>query len=84
MTKIGEVKKSPGQDMTILGSGSITSLFTDHSLIDEYQFMIDPVAIPNGTPVFKNIHQKLNLWLIGSKVFNSGVVLLNYQPIKQG
>lgn len=84
VAKIREVKKSPGKDMTILGSGSIISLFTDHSLIDEYQFMIDPAAIPNGTPVFNNIHQKLNLRLIGSKVFNNGVVLLNYQPIKQG
>lgn len=83
VAKIREVKNSPGKDMTILGSGSIISLFTDHALIDEYQFMIDPVAIPNGTPVFNHINQKLNLRLIGSKVFNSGVVLLNYQPIKQ-
>lgn len=84
VAKIREVKNSPGKDMTILGSGSIISLFTDHGLIDEYQFMIDPVAIPDGTPVFNHINQKLNLRLIGSKVFNSGVVLLNYQPIKQG
>lgn len=73
------IKKSPGKDMTILGSGTIISLFTDHDLIDEYQFMIDPVAIPDGTPVFNNIKQKLDLRLTGSKVFTSGVVLLNYQ-----
>lgn len=78
--KIREIKKSPGKDMTILGSGTIISLFTDHGLIDEYQFMIDPVAIPDGTPVFKNIKQKLDLRLTYSKVFKSGVVLLNYQP----
>ncbi|MCL4296807.1 MAG: dihydrofolate reductase family protein [Anaerolineae bacterium] len=82
VAKIREVKKSPGKDMTILGSGTIISLFTDHNLIDEYQFMIDPVAIPTGTPIFNHINQKLNLRLTGSKVFNSGVVLLNYQPIK--
>jgi dihydrofolate reductase len=69
--------------MTILGSGTIISLFTDHSLIDEYQFMIDPVALPDGTPVFNNIKQQLNLRLTGSKVFNSGVALLNYQPINK-
>jgi dihydrofolate reductase len=81
--KIREIKKSPGKDMTILGSGSLINLLTDHGLIDEYQFMIDPVAIPDGTPVFKNIKQKLDLRLTGSKVFNSGVVLLNYQPSKK-
>lgn len=77
--KIREIKKSPGKDMTILGSGAIINLFTDHGLIDEYQFMIDPVAIPDGTPVFKNIRHKLDLQLTGSRVFESGVVLLNYQ-----
>ena len=82
VAKIRELKKSPGKDITILGSGTIINLLTDHSLIDEYQFMIDPVALPDGTPVFRNINQKLVLRLIGSRVFKSGVVLLNYQPIK--
>ena len=77
--KVRAIKKSPGKDMTILGSGAIISLFTDYGLIDEYQFMIDPVAIPDGTPVFQNIKQKLNLQLTSSKVFRSGVVLLSYQ-----
>lgn len=81
--KIREIKKSPGKDMTILGSGTIITLFTDQGLIDEYQFMIDPVALPDGTPVFKNIKQKLELRLTGSKVFSSGVLLLNYQPVKK-
>lgn len=81
--KIREIKKSPGKDMTILGSGTIINLFTDQGLIDEYQFMIDPVAIPDGTPVFKNIKKNLDLRLTGSKVFKTGVVLLNYQPIKK-
>lgn len=81
--KIREIKKSPGKDMTILGSGTIINLFTDHGLIDEYQFMIDPVALPDGTPVFNNIRQKLDLQLTGSKIFKSGVILLNYQPIKK-
>jgi dihydrofolate reductase len=80
--RMREIKKSPGKDMTILGSGTIINLFTDHGLIDDYQFMIDPVAIPDGTPVFKNINQKLDLQLTGSKVFDSGVVLLNYQRTK--
>lgn len=79
--KIRAIKKLPGKDMTILGSGALINLLTDHGLIDEYQFMIDPVALPDGTPVFQNIKEKLELRLTGSKIFNSGVVLLNYQPI---
>lgn len=73
------LKATPGKNMTILGSGSIISLFTEHGLIDEYQFMIDPVAIPEGTPVVAGITQKLELELSGSRVFESGVVLLSYR-----
>lgn len=76
--RIGEIKQTPGKDMTILGSGTIVTLFTDHGLIDEYQFMIDPVAIPEGTPVFTGIKQKVNLQFTGSRVFKSGVILLYY------
>lgn len=78
--QVRALKAAPGKDMTILGSGSIISLFTEHELIDAYEFMIDPVAIPEGTAVFAGITRRLELELTGSKVFKSGVVLLSYRP----
>jgi dihydrofolate reductase len=80
--QILRLKASPGKDMAILGSGTIINLLTDSGLIDEYQFMLDPMALPDGAPVFKGITQKLDLQLTGSRVFKSGVVLLCYQPMK--
>jgi len=76
-----KLKQTPGNDMTILGSGSIISQFTDHGLIDTYQLMVDPVALPEGTPIFNGIRQKLDLKLIDSRVFKSGVILLTYEPL---
>jgi dihydrofolate reductase len=81
--EVRALKATPGKNMTILGSGSIIGLFTEHGLIDEYQFMIDPVAIPDGTPVFAGITKNLELELIGSRVFKSGVVLLSYRPVRR-
>jgi dihydrofolate reductase len=75
-----KLKLAKGKDMAILGSGSIVKLFAENNLIDEYQFMVDPVAIGKGTPVFKNIKSKLDLKLTDTKVFKSGVVLLCYKP----
>lgn len=72
------MKRKKGNDMTILGSGSIVSLFADAGLIDEFQIMIDPVAIGNGTPIFNGIKEKLDLKLTEIKSFKSGGVLLNY------
>ena len=65
----------------VLGSGSIITQFAEHGLIDRYEFMIDPVVISNGTPLFNGINNNLQLKLTGSQVFKSGVVLLTYQPI---
>jgi dihydrofolate reductase len=78
--EVRKLKKN-GKDMTILGSGSIVTLFAEHDLIDEYQIMVDPVAIGSGTPIFNNITNKLHLKLTGTRSFKSGVVLLSYEPM---
>jgi len=79
--EIRTMKHMPGRDMTILGSGSIVTQFAEEGLIDEYQIMVDPVVLGNGTPLFKGLKHTLDLKLIDSKTFKSGVVLLCYQPM---
>jgi dihydrofolate reductase len=81
--KIKEMKKMPGKDMTLLGSGTIVTLFAEQGLIDEYQIMVDPVVIGGGTPLFKGMKQKLDLKLAATRTFKSGVVLLCYEPMEQ-
>lgn len=76
-----KMKKSKELDMTILGSGSIVTQFADAGLIDEYQIMIDPVAIGKGTTLFSGLKNKLDLKLTETKIFKSGVVLLCYKPL---
>jgi dihydrofolate reductase len=76
-----KLKQAPGKDMVLLGSGSILTQFAEHGLIDEYQIMVDPVAIGKGTPIFSNISHKLDLRLTKTRTFKSGTVLLCYQPM---
>lgn len=78
--EIKKMKQLPGKEMTLLGSGSILTLFAEKGLIDEYQFMLDPVVLGNGTSIFKDINRKLDFKLKGARTFKSGVVLLNYVP----
>jgi len=78
--EIKQLKELPGNDITLLGSGTILTLLSENDLIDEYQIMIDPVAIFTGTPIFSEIKQPLNLKLTNVKTFKSGVVLLTYIP----
>jgi dihydrofolate reductase len=79
--EIRAMKHMPGRDMTILGSGSIVTQFAEEGLIDEYQIMVDPVVLGNGTPLFKDLKHALDLKLMNSKTFKSGVVLLCYHPM---
>ena len=76
--EVRKLKQSNGKNMTILGSGTIITQLAEANLIDSYQIMIDPVVIKNGTPIFNNIQCNINLKLIDTKTFKSGVVLLNY------
>jgi dihydrofolate reductase len=80
--EISKLKKMPGKDMTILGSGSIVTQFAEQGLIDEYEIMVDPVIIGQGTTMFKDIKRKLDLTLTATRTFKSGVVLLSYKPTK--
>lgn len=81
--EIKKMKQMPGKDMTLLGSGSILAQFAEHGLIDEYEIMVDPVVIGDGTPIFKDIKHKLDLKLTMARTFSSGVVLLCYQPVEK-
>jgi len=81
INEIYRLKQSAGNDITLLGSGSVLTQFAENGLIDEYAVMIDPVAIGGGTPIFNNIRVKLNLKPVSVKTFNSGVILVNYRPL---
>ena len=78
--EIRKMKQIPGKNLTLLGSGSILTQLAEEGLIDEYQFMVNPVALGEGTPLFKKIKHRLNLKLIKTRTFNNGNVLLCYEP----
>ncbi len=76
---LSKLKSTPGKNITLLGSGTILTLLTDANLIDEYQIMIDPVVLGQGTTLFDGVKKGLQLTLMGTRVFQkSGVVLLTY------
>ena len=59
--KIEAMKKRPGKDMLIFGSGSIVSQLTQHGLIDEYQFVVSPILLGSGRQLFGNLAKSSKL-----------------------
>lgn len=78
--EIQKLKKQPGTDMVILGSGSIVQAFTNLGLIDEYELSVHPIVLGSGKSLFGNIRKRLNLKLVKTETFKNGVVILGYQP----
>jgi dihydrofolate reductase len=79
ISEIKKLKQQPGSDMTILGSGSIITQFSNEGLIDEYDIMLDPVALGAGTPLFNGLKHKLELQLTNTRKFNDGSMVLSYK-----
>jgi len=49
------------------------------NLIDEYVLWIHPVVLGKGKAFFNKLHYQRNLKLIKTKIFDCGVVILNYE-----
>jgi dihydrofolate reductase len=79
-TEIRKMKDEPGPGMVILGSGSIVSQLAAEGLIDEYQMMMDPVALGQGRTMFQGIRDQLRLRLTKTRTFQDGKVFMCLEP----
>jgi dihydrofolate reductase len=76
--EIEAMKKRPGKDMIVFGSGSLVSQLTQHGLIDEYQLVVCPILLGSGRQLFNGVSRTLKLDLLEAKQYQSGNVLLRY------
>ncbi|MDE1871162.1 MAG: dihydrofolate reductase [Candidatus Micrarchaeota archaeon] len=81
--EIIKLKRQKGNGIWVGGSDLAVS-FIKSGLIDEFRFMIMPVAIGKGTPLFKKLGRRLNLKLVKTQRFKSGNMLLYYRSPKLG
>jgi dihydrofolate reductase len=80
VSEIRKLKNEAGPGMTILGSGSIISQLAHQHVIDEYQMILDPVALGDGRSMFHGIQEPLDLKLTKTRTFRNGKVYLCYEP----
>jgi dihydrofolate reductase len=75
-----KLKVQDGKDISI-GGLSIASQLAQLDLIDDYHFLVHPIAAGKGPRLFEShgISESLQLKLIGSRTFRSGVVASHYK-----
>jgi dihydrofolate reductase len=79
--EIRKMKEGPGEDMVILGSGSIVSQLAQEKLIDEFQLVLNPIVLGQGRTMFDGVKEKLAMKRRKARTFSNGNVLLCYEPV---
>jgi dihydrofolate reductase len=77
--EVAKLKKKPGKDLVIFGSPGLTQALLKLDLVDEYRLTVNPVVLGKGMPLFKGIKDSINLKLLETRTFKSGVLGLHYE-----
>ena len=75
---IETLKRAPGRDMLVFGSGTLTAALAQHGLIDEYQFAVAPVLLGQGRNLISGVRRTSKMALAESRALPQGNLLLRY------
>jgi dihydrofolate reductase len=78
--EVARLKEQPGKDLAVGGAG-LAATFMKLGLIDEYRPFVHPVVLGGGTPYFPPLDERINLQLVETRTFCSGVVYVRYQRV---
>jgi dihydrofolate reductase len=81
--EVSELKRQPGGDIMVFGSGSLVNKLMHLGLIDEYRLMVFPVVLGSGQRLFGDGIEETVLELVGTDTFDTGVVVLTYRPAEK-
>ena len=76
--EVNALKAQPGQYLIVAGA-ELAASFMQLDLIDEYRLYVRPVILGSGKPMFPPLRNMINLTLVETRTFGSGVVMLRYQ-----
>ncbi|WP_194165712.1 dihydrofolate reductase family protein, partial [Oceanobacillus sp. CFH 90083] len=73
------LKVASGKEISV-GGATLAQSFIDLDLIDEYRVIVYPTLLGGGKPMFGDLTRQVDLSLVESRSFASGVVVLIYRP----
>ena len=78
---VARLKREPGKDMVVVGSGTLVASLLQHDLIDEYFIRVRPMILGAGRPLFVDPRARHPLKLVSTRTFKSGAVGLHYESL---
>jgi dihydrofolate reductase len=78
---VTELKAKPGKNIGMSGSATLVRSLLGLGLVDELRLLVHPVVVGSGARLFPNDTQSVNLELVDSRTFSTGVLDLTYRPV---
>jgi dihydrofolate reductase len=79
--EISTLRHEPGGDIIAWGGASFAQALSRAGLVDEYRLVINPVALGDGLPLFKDLSAPIRLQLVEATAYTTGAVLHIYRPV---
>jgi dihydrofolate reductase len=77
--EVARLREAPGAGVVSVGGAGLASTLIELDLIDEYRLFVQPVVVGGGTPYFPALDRRIELELLETRTFGTGVVYLRYR-----
>ena len=78
--EIARLKAQEGGYLLAHGGSTFAQALSRERLVDEYRLLIQPAALGDGRPLFKDLRSRLALELVESQTYSTGAALHVYRP----
>src|SRR5205823_50537 len=78
---VQRLKQEPGEGLFVGGVRRPRAL-ADLGLIDEYEFVVQPVLAGHGPTLLAGLRERVHLELVDRHEFRSGAVAVRYRPTR--
>lgn len=79
---VAPLKETEGGDILVYGSATLAKSLLHHNLVDELRLMVYPVIVGGGLRLFDDEREMKKFQLKQSRAIETGVLILEYQPVK--
>lgn len=77
--EIERLRAEPGDGDIAIGGAALAAQVAELDLIDEYRARVCPVLVGGGVPFFPQAERQVDLELVETRAFDSGVVYLRHR-----
>ena len=80
---VQRLKQEPGEGLWV-GGVTLPLALADLGLIDEYEFVVQPVLAGRGPTLLAGLRERIQLELVDRQELRSGAVAVRYRPTRPG